>query len=243
MSIHIYTSEKAAPYVYLVTHRVTGEFYIGYRERNVVLDIPASSDLGHKYFTSSTKVKYRFAEFEATILAEFFGEDAGKAAFEFEQSLIELHIKNPLNLNGYVKNKFYGGGQKSPITREKISTALKGKAKSQDHRKKLGAAVSKSMTEERRKQIGQQSRGRIPGERARSRMSISALGKSKTQEHVDSISKGLKGKVKTKLHCVNLSIALSTQKKKTCPHCGTESIGANANRWHFDNCIHNPILT
>jgi hypothetical protein len=52
-SMSIYSSEKSTPYVYICTHNVTGEFYIGYREANKK---PSHIDL-LEYKTSSKKAE------------------------------------------------------------------------------------------------------------------------------------------------------------------------------------------
>lgn len=78
------------PYVYKLTYRKTGEFYIGYRAANKV---PSHLDIGIKYFSSSKKVKeIGFENFDISIVAEFF--DA-QDAFEFEQGLIKENFKDP----------------------------------------------------------------------------------------------------------------------------------------------------
>lgn len=84
------------PYVYKLTNRVTKEYYFGYRSKNVQLGIPSTEDLGIIYFTSSKYVKPIFSEFDIEILAEFFSKDG---AYEFEQSLILEHIKDPKCIN------------------------------------------------------------------------------------------------------------------------------------------------
>lgn len=89
----IYTSEKVMPYVYMGIHKETGEFYIGSRWANKT---PSTSDLGVFYFTSSTKIKPRFAEFDWQVVAEFFDKDD---AFAYEQSLIQQHWCNERMLN------------------------------------------------------------------------------------------------------------------------------------------------
>lgn len=93
-----YTSSKPAPYVYVCTHKDTGEFYIGFRCKNVSFNRSSSIDLP-KYKTSSSLVKPRFHEFDWVIVAEFFDRDA---AYDFEQHLIKENANNPLLLN-----KFY----------------------------------------------------------------------------------------------------------------------------------------
>lgn len=82
------------PYVYKLTHKETGEFYIGYRAANKV---NAAVDIGFKYFSSSRKVKsIGFENFHIEIVAEFFKADV---AYEFEQNLIKENFKDPLCLN------------------------------------------------------------------------------------------------------------------------------------------------
>jgi hypothetical protein len=81
------------PYVYKCVHKVTGEFYFGYRSRN---KLPAAQDLGNVYFTSSKNVRPRFDEFDYIILETF---DNKIQAHSYEQSLIKEHWNNPLLLN------------------------------------------------------------------------------------------------------------------------------------------------
>jgi hypothetical protein len=88
---------KVYPYVYKVVNRITGEFYIGYREANrkkAELDIIS-------YKTSSTKVRPIFDQFECFIIAEFFTETSGSDAYWFEQELIKENINDILCLNQY----------------------------------------------------------------------------------------------------------------------------------------------
>lgn len=73
-------------------HRLTKQFYIGYREKNTV---PSDQDLV-KYRTSSKIVKPAFDQFDWIIVAEFFN---GNDAYAFEQELINTYWGNPLLLN------------------------------------------------------------------------------------------------------------------------------------------------
>lgn len=95
----IYTSEKVMPYVYMGTHRVTGEFYIGSRYTKT-LKHPSHVDI-HKYRTSSKRVKPVFDEFDWVIVAEFFDP---KSAYECEQQLIYENWDSPLILNGVCRH-------------------------------------------------------------------------------------------------------------------------------------------
>ena len=61
------------PYVYLLIHKDTRQFYFGYRERNIV---SSSFDLGITYFTSSRYIKnLGFENFEIQILDEAYAKD------------------------------------------------------------------------------------------------------------------------------------------------------------------------
>lgn len=93
----------ASPYVYLGTHKITGQFYIGARYSNQRKNLSPEEDLGKIYFTTSKVVKPIFNEFNWVILAQFISKED---ALEFEEYLIDKDWKNPLLLN---KNK---GGKK-----------------------------------------------------------------------------------------------------------------------------------
>lgn len=93
--MNIYTSSQARPYVYVCTHRETKNFYIGFRQRNVVLNRPSDKDLP-LYRTSSKIVKANFDDYEWQVIAEFV---TGDDAYDFEQYLIHENWGNPLLLN------------------------------------------------------------------------------------------------------------------------------------------------
>jgi hypothetical protein len=120
-----FVSERILPYVYLLTHKTTKQYYFGYRSANKV---PSTSDLGKKYFTSSKTIKeLGFENFEITILAEFFTKHD---AFEFEFQLIQDNIDDKLNLNKALKGTLYPSRKFTTLEhRNNISKALKGKSK------------------------------------------------------------------------------------------------------------------
>ncbi|NBO22927.1 hypothetical protein EBU94_06285 [bacterium] len=72
---------QAKPYVYKVTHKISGHFYIGMRSAN---KLPAAQDLGIVYFTSSKKVKTDFSNYAKEIIQEF---ETWNEAFLFENKL------------------------------------------------------------------------------------------------------------------------------------------------------------
>jgi hypothetical protein len=99
ISMTIYPSDKAVPYVYICTHKETNQFYIGYREVNVRLNRPSHLDLP-EYKTSSKVVNPEWENYTWTIVAEFFDPSH---AYSFEQQLIFDNWENPLLLNGYYR--------------------------------------------------------------------------------------------------------------------------------------------
>lgn len=128
---------KVLPYVYKLTHKETGEFYIGYRAANKVY---SSNDLGCKYFSSSKKVKsIGFENFNIEIVAEFF---AWEDAYDFEQGLIKEHFKDPLCLNrNYNINNISSfntlGKRLSNLQKEHLSKINSGKKHSIETKNKI----------------------------------------------------------------------------------------------------------
>ena len=128
----IYHSTKIIPYVYLCIHKITGEFYIGYRKAN---KIPSSQDLP-KYKTSSNIINPNFNEYNWIIVAEFFNSID---AYNFEQFLIYENWNNPLLLN---KSCFYNkhplmNTSHSQESKKKIGDSNRGKVRSEETKLKL----------------------------------------------------------------------------------------------------------
>jgi hypothetical protein len=93
---------KIYPYVYKCTHKITGQFYLGYREANVSLARTAEVDMP-LYKTSSKKIHDKFHEYHWEIIAVMF---TGEYAYELEQLLIREEWDNPLCINGNISGKF-----------------------------------------------------------------------------------------------------------------------------------------
>jgi hypothetical protein len=148
----IYPSTKPSPYVYILTHKITKQFYIGFRCHNVKKNVPSHLDI-FEYQSSSKKVKnLGFSNFDVLILAEFFDK---QSAYSYEQETIRENFKNPLCLNKTVfkSNHFVhseethkksvetrkrnGNYNNKQSTREKISIAGKGRKHSLESRKKI----------------------------------------------------------------------------------------------------------
>ena len=121
------------PYVYKLTHKTTGHFYFGYRERNVGANRCAKDDLGIHYFSGSEKIKeIGFENFNYEIICEC---DSDSRAYDIEQVLIMLNFNNPLNLNGFYINIF--AGKKRFKTYKGQGKGLKRTQEQTDRRKKL----------------------------------------------------------------------------------------------------------
>lgn len=177
---------KFYPYVYILTHKVTGEFYIGYRSANKAA---AANDLGKVYYTSSKQIKPIFDEFEHTILAEFFHADD---AYVFEQQLIFEHWHNPLMLNGncQVGNKLMQARPHRPRkphssdTKQKMSAS----AKSRDKTPYLG----RKHTAESKAKISNAHKGRTHTQEHTSKATAHRKGSKHTQEAKDRVSEARK---------------------------------------------------
>lgn len=127
------------PYVYKLTDKHTGHFYIGVRYANKV---SPEKDLGVKYFTSSLTVKQRgFDNFASEIIAVF---DNKMQAVEHEARLIDENWNDPLLLNKHNKGvKFRNDTPRPEWLKEHLSIINKGKKTgpmSQEHKEKISAA-------------------------------------------------------------------------------------------------------
>ena len=181
------------PYIYKVTDKVTGEFYIGSQCRGKVI--------GKNYFTSSknkifkNKFKSNPAQFEIKIIGTFTNPESCVLQ---ENIFIKFYIKNPLCLNkNYVigkehqfcmsgctgeKNPFYGK-QHSKETKYKISEANKGrlsarkgchlsdetrKKLSESHKGKNNFFYGKHHTEETKQKLSELHKGNTPWNKGKS---------------------------------------------------------------------------
>ena len=98
-TLQLEMQDKPAPYVYKLTHKITGQFYFGYRKENVKLKRLAKDDLGKFYFTSSKIIKeIGFKNFYYEILGEY---EKWEEAYIIEQQKIKEHWRNILLINGF----------------------------------------------------------------------------------------------------------------------------------------------
>jgi len=219
----IYTSEKVKPYVYMGTHRGTGEFYIGYREDNVRLNRPSHLDL-FEYRTSSKVVNPNFDDYAWCIIAEF---NSGNDAYDFEQELIFEHWNNSLLLNKNchfsskkrfkTSNKGKKVGPQSDQCRLAKSLATKGIPKPASFGAKISAKLKGRPTGRK---------GQISPKKGLPQAILECphCGKTGGQSNMK------------RYHFDNCAKRIEVRPKVICPYC-KKSGGINTMiRWHFANC-------
>lgn len=121
------------PYVYKLTHKITSQFYIGYRCANKLA--PEQDIL---IYQSSSRIvrNMGFDNFNIEILAVFFDKES---AYDFEQQIIYENMSDCLILN---KSVFIGGRRfvnhgHTPETKRKMSQIRKGVKKSPEMVEKM----------------------------------------------------------------------------------------------------------
>jgi len=127
-------------YVYKVTNKETGEFYIGSRYSHVSKNRTPEQDFLVHYFTSSVTlkedIKQNTSKYQGEILyrsnetANISGNESF-IVYWYEQLLIRQHISNSLCVNGQYKDpdtntkSFMITGEAKHLTYAKTSTSLK----------------------------------------------------------------------------------------------------------------------
>lgn len=142
------------PFTYLVGWSSENVFYIGCRYcKNC-----APSDLGTKYFTSSTIVRRKWAQNPPDIVKVLLTFDSVAAAVAWEYTAL-LHLDatiTPQLLNKSVGGRLFVSGPKTAATREKMR-----KPKSNEHRAKIAAArLGKQHTAESKEKISRRNKGK-----------------------------------------------------------------------------------
>lgn len=159
----------ALPYVYICTHKQTGQFYIGYREAN---KLPAGQDLP-KYKTSSKVVRQNFDDYSWSIVAEFVN---GDDAYDNEQRLIFEAWNDTLLING---NCRYGS--------EKRFKTNKSRVFSEDHKANISkSARGRKLSDETKAKVAEAARGRVGWNRGQKIGPQSEEHKRKLSESVKS---------------------------------------------------------
>lgn len=159
------SGDRPLPYVYRLTHRETGRFYIGYRSRNVILGRHHSRDLGVRYFTSCREIKKEnFAEYNAVVIEE---SETAAQAFEREQALIEENWGNPLLINQFKQKVVHAEAKfqyrHSENTKRRIAAANTGKERTKEHCRNISKAKRGIQAKNKGKTWTQQQREKMEG--------------------------------------------------------------------------------
>jgi hypothetical protein len=192
-------------YTYLITNKITNQYYYGSRGYNVKLKRIPKDDLWIKYFTSSKKIKelikkYGKDSFDAIII---MADPDYNVCYAFEQEIISKHLNNALCLNQYCRltDKFSTSGTLlSNETKAKMSAAKKGKStgpKSAETRAKMSAAKKSKVNEiesvpKERKPISAETRAKMSA--ASKNRKPPMEGKTHSAETKAKMSKTRKGK-------------------------------------------------
>lgn len=196
-------------YVYKITDKESGEFYIGYRHSNVKCNRTPDEDFLIYYF-SSGKLKSKLIEniknFIGVILFKYNDADV---CYWYEQLLIRENVNNPKCLNG---NYLDPDLDVKKFCRSGSSGWNKGKRLSEEHRRAIGkgnigrkvseetrekqrkAKLGKKLSEEHKKSISNSGIGRQCSEETREKIKATQLGRNVPKERIEKISASLRGK-------------------------------------------------
>ena len=123
---------------------------------------------------------------------------------------------------------------KNPVTREKVSKALKGRKKSPEaEAKRLKSREGFKHSEESKEKISAALKGKPKSEAHKQKMSEVRLGHKRSQKSIEKQKQSSKGykhseKVKEKMR--------KPKVKVECPYCTQVGGVSQMKRWHFDNC-------
>lgn len=190
--------EKYKAYVYLITNKITNQFYYGSRASNIRFKRAPIEDFWIYYFTSSKKVKelinlYGKDSFDVQIL---FEHESYEICFWEEQKLIRENKENPMRLNvAYIDIDTnarmlttYGETAESKAARiKKMQATKKGKFNSNGH---LGLRHS---DETKQKMREAQSKPDLLEAKSQ-KMSATMKGRKKTPEQLAKYSATCKGR-------------------------------------------------
>lgn len=137
-------------YTYFIKNKITGQFYYGFRSKNISLKRAPVDDFWVRYFTSSEKVKelinlYGRESFDVQILME----DADwHKCYEYEQRLIQNNLSEELCLNKHcdLGGKWsFSGSSHSEKSRAKMSRRQRDRWTDEDRENARQRALSRGL--------------------------------------------------------------------------------------------------
>ena len=225
-----------------ITKHTNGKYYVGRHSTNNIDDDYKGSGKWVRSIKDKSTLHRDILEFYAT------PEDLLVA----EQSLIELHIDQPNNMNFNNSPVGFASGdlnpQCTPEARQRTSERIKGELNpmyGKTHSEEAKALISKATTGTSNPMYGIKH-----DEEVRTNMSVLAAARNQTAEGKASCAKGgrankgkaskLKGRSwemdMTEEAKNKISDSWSRRKKIVCPHCSTECFPNTYSRWHGDAC-------
>ena len=158
---------KVKPYVYWIKNNITGIKYISVRWKNVRLKKTPVQDFGKTYFSSGL-LKKDFKKNPDNFRIKFISTfDTVQEAIDFEYKRTKKVYKN----NRYANIASYPQIIHTPEVRRKISKALTGIKRSEEHKRNL-SLVKK--TEEQKKKISETLKGTKHSEETKRKISEAA---------------------------------------------------------------------
>ena len=197
------------PYVYQITHRETGEFYIGSKYAISSTPENTTSYLGSPKGKTARCCRYKYLLsnekhlLNKTILGVF---DTKEEAVEYEAEMHDKLFNDSLCLNG------------AKQTSTKFSGVFIGK----DHQ-----MFGKVHTDESRQKMRLAKVGKLRGSFSaehREKIKLAQIGRKFTEEHKDKLKLAKVGATRIK------------NKTVICPHCNKQGGSSGMSRYHFDNC-------
>ena len=199
-------------YTYLITNKITHQFYYGSRYQNIKLKRTPEQDLWIFYFTSSKEIKKLLKEYDRNFfeISIVFKSESYNECYWQEQDLIKISVINPLCLNKHYVDRLSGknmfsmsGKTMSQKSRDKMSKSRTGVSRDPEimkkvvetKRKKGNLGPTKESIEKQKitmKGRAPWNQGKIATEEAKNNQSISHRNKPWSQARRDAQNNKLK---------------------------------------------------
>ena len=162
--------------VYKTTCLINGKIYIGQHEVHNLKKLDTWY-LGSGKLLLNAISKYGKENFKRSVICKVHTQ---KRANELEEFFINKYNSTDLNIgyNILSGSPYENNPLKVPEIRERVAEANRGKKWSDEVKEKISKSVSKTMTEERRRMISKQHKGKIMSDVTRKRMSKATKGKN-----------------------------------------------------------------